>query len=439
MSDSSDLEDPGEQIRIALRPSRECSDALALSSDAIAVPASIGRKGLSAVVNHLLEREDIPFEFIVGKSTKLLRTGVEKEARKLGLSLEEAIPITYFPSTDAPQAMGESERLPDWISSMDAIDQTLVTGCYDGSLYLFETKNKKSSSSLLPIQQTKAHDGPVKCVSIGKDNENQVWIASGSMDHSLKLFKDLNEYAQCHEGHSSSIGAVDIHGSGQRLASGDWDGNVCLWDFSDITEQPIKKSKGGSQLQLLSPIRFQAHGGKVSGISWGNFEKARNEAPENLFTASWDHSIKLWDVGRQDCLTTLNSSRVFSCIDTSYHSKGIVASGHPDCTIRLWDVRANNSKESSLVVSDSTFRPSHKAWVTAVKWSVNSPFHLASTSHDGTIKYWDIRSSSPLHTVRSFGEDHKAFCLVVGNSNQEQTIYVGGTDNCVKQFMVPSH
>jgi ribosome biogenesis protein len=103
---------------------------LEVPSEPIAVPADVGRKGLTAVLNHLLGRgaiasedskdnhdhsdsEDvdsttnsdklppIPFEFVMSKN-RLLRKGVEKEARQHGISMEEAIPITYFPATTGP-------------------------------------------------------------------------------------------------------------------------------------------------------------------------------------------------------------------------------------------------------------------------------------------------------------------------------------------------
>jgi len=203
-----------------------------------------------------------------------------------------------------------------------------------------------------------------------------------------------------------------------------------------------KKSKGTVSIKSAMPTltpkwSLQAHSSKVSGISWGNYEKINSSKNEtrHLVTGSWDHSLKVWDVERQDCLLTLNGSRVVSCLDTSYHSSGTVATGHPDCTVRLWDTRTSDdtAKESSLMklVSDRTFRPSHKEWISDVQWSRQNPYHLASTSHDGTLKLWDIRSPLPLHTVRSFPASQKGLSLVYGKSGY---LFAGGTDCIVKQF-----
>jgi len=478
--DEGDGNDAGEQVRVFLTLAAECLDrSLEVSTEPIAVPADIGRKGLSAVINHLLERgvldedaedaEDdesrlpaLAFDFILGTNHKLLRTGVEREARRSGMSLEEAISITYFPAQEAPDLTGESEPLPDWISGMSFVTSSktslLCTATYDGSIQVYRPSTDGSDKSVaLQKVATKAevHSGPIKCLDAASDKDSLVWIASGSMDHSLALHSldpttdVLNKYATCVGGHASAIGSVDIWSNDKLLASGDWDGGVCIWDFSKAPEEPMeeehskKKTKTASAsvskkagLKTLAPMySIQAHSSKVSGVSFGNFEKKSKSAQRQLITGSWDHSLKVWDISRQDCLLTLNGSRVISCLDTSHHSPGVVATGHPDCMVRLWDVRTDDSRGSSLAVSDNTFKPSHNAWISSVQWSLRDPYQLASTSHDGTIKLWDIRSSLPLHTVRAFPKAEKGLCLAFGEGERSGGFLLGGGTDCiVKQF-----
>jgi ribosome biogenesis protein YTM1 len=219
------------------------------------------------------------------------------------------------------------------------------------------------------------------------------------------------------------------------VVSGDWNGGLALWNLSSSSsdstmEEPVKKRKTSSKkhssaatVRNISPsTKLQAHSSQISGVSWND--------ESTIITGSWDHTLKVWNVERQESLLTLNGSRVISCMDASTLSPAVVATGHPDCTIRLWDVRTDSGDAASSLVSDSSLKPSHKAWVSAVQWSPNDPYVLASTSHDGTIKVWDIRSTLPLHTVRAFPKEEKGLCLAFG----DMALFAGGSDCVVKKF-----
>jgi len=493
MSDASDSDEAGEQIRVSLTLAAEVIDrTLEVTSEPIAVPASVGRKGLAAVINHLLDRrvklddeaedasddedEDdkdklpaIPFDFVLKENNRLLRSGVEREARRYGLSLEKPLAILYFPAQEAPELQGETEILPDWVSCLsyvaDAKDGAyLCAASYDGSLRIYHPQqehDEKENVILNPIaSRSTAHGGPIKCMTAMMDPINHSLVmASGGMDNMLVVHyydpksKKLRKQIKCQLGHAAAVSSVDFFPATRTLASGDWDGTLALWDLKEATEseeaQTSKKAKTESKskstkspTKSLAPKALlpKAHSSQISGISWGNLHKNNLKGSDahshkTLITGSWDHSVKVWDMERQECILSLNGSRVVACLDTSHHSDGIVATGHPDCAVRLWDVRQDNSAST---VSDKTFRPSHKAWVSGVQWSPNNPYHLASTSHDSTVKVWDIRSALPLHTVRVFPKTEKGLCLAYGQPAEgvsgQASFFLGGTDCTVKHF-----
>lgn len=502
-SDSDSDSDQGVQVRVSLKLASSVQDrSLEVPTEPIAVPADVGRKGLSAVLNHLLGRaivkdkdgddddhssdsdgdddEKLPpitFEFIVsGTNNRLLRKGVESEARQHGLSLEEAITITYFPASNSPTLLDDDEKLPDWISCLSAPptyhqSNILVSGCYDGTIHLYKRSNDGGKKGLTEVNFAAAATGPIKAVATTVIDDT-LWIASGSLDHSLNVYTYrtgsndggiLESQGQCIQPDndvipSNSFSSLDFASAQSRLlASGNADGLISIWDVqsahetTSVTEKKKQKTsgnkkKGTSKREIAAVMNMEsAHSQLVSGLSWGNHHNHQHSSDNvigndtHLISGSWDHSIKLWDVEKQNCLLTLNGARVVSCLDTSYHSEGVVATGHPDCKIRLWDVRVNNSKQSAIL-ADNTFRPSHKAWISSVQWSPSNPYQLASTSHDGTAKIWDIRSANPLHTVRAFPKAEKSLCLQWELSKEGaddlQTIYAGGTDCRIKQLVL---
>jgi ribosome biogenesis protein len=507
-SENGSDDEQARQVRVSLKLAASVQDrSMEVPSEPIAVPADVGRKGLSAVVNHLLgravvrdseegggdddiddstgEEEKLPpltFEFILsGTNNRLLRMGVEKEARRHGLSLEEAVTISYFPAANVPELMDDDKRLPDWVSCLSSprtqlrSGRLVVSGCYDGTIHIYKRgTNSNGNDVLSELNFVAAATSPIKALATASIDD-VLWIACASLDHSMNMYTCesgndggvLQSQGQCVQSESdfassNVITSLDFASSAQPrlLAGGNAGGMISIWDVekssqvdaSSVVEKKQKTSAGGrkgsTKGEIAAVINLEsAHSQQVSGVSWGNHLYHPNSSEDNvalgndnhLISGSWDHSIKLWDVEKQNCLLTLNGSRVVTCLDTSYHSEGVVASGHPDCTIRLWDVRVNNPKQSTIL-ADTTFRPSHKAWVSCVQWSPSNAYQLVSTSHDGTVKLWDIRSSNPLHTIRAHKKEEKGMCLLWHSASfqeggdDRQTIYAGGTDCVIKQL-----
>lgn len=80
--------------------------------------------------------------------------------------------------------------------------------------------------------------------------------------------------------------------------------------------------------------------------------------------------------------------------------------GGSDWIVRVWDVRA---KPSDGRAAELKFFAGHKGWVGQVAWCPEREHVFASASHDGTVRLWDTRGSSPLHTVQA--HEGKALCL----------------------------
>jgi ribosome biogenesis protein YTM1 len=142
----------------------------------------------------------------------------------------------------------------------------------------------------------------------------------------------------------------------------------------------------------ISPLGIMSgHSGAVSSLS---FDVVGLGSEENhLYSGGYDNAVRVWD------LSTLSNVNSFVCEkavrSVSYSSNSnLIASGHSDPLIRLWDPRG---VEAALIVAHLK---GARNTIAQVKWSPDSAYHLAAASHDGAVRVHDMRSpEQPMHIV----------------------------------------
>lgn len=179
--------------------------------------------------------------------------------------------------------------------------------------------------------------------------------------------------------HSAAINALAIEEIESRyMLSGSGDSSIKLWDLADVPEGEEKYTP------IASIPRKAAHNFGVSAVQWWKQDTGM------FFTASFDHTVKVWDTNSLEVVHTFDLNNRVYAIDVNgaqinaHLSQALVAAASDQPFIRLLDIRASSSAHTL---------PGHKGKTIAVSWHPQNPYLLASGGHDGEAKVWDIRRS----------------------------------------------
>eukprot|EP01090_Pellita_catalonica_P006306 TRINITY_DN16510_c0_g1_i1.p1 TRINITY_DN16510_c0_g1~~TRINITY_DN16510_c0_g1_i1.p1 ORF type:complete len:437 (-),score=76.35 TRINITY_DN16510_c0_g1_i1:133-1260(-) len=218
------------------------------------------------------------------------------------------------------------------------------------------------------------------------DGTVNVWDAT-----SATLLKTLRGPRQ------RAFASVDFSGSGELVLGGATDNNIWVWNYE--SGRPLHTLTG--HRGAVGPAQFS--------LDW-----------KNVVSGSKDRTIKIWDLEKGFCTTTIMCGS--RCNDICFTQRGVVCSAHYDKTVRLHDIR--NGKEVHRVSA-------HTGQVTSVCVSPDQVY-LLSNSRDNTMILFDKRSM--LKQIRTFksrkyrnGADWNKACF----SGSGKYVIAGGYDGTI--------
>ena len=244
-------------------------------------------------------------------------------------------------------------------------------------------------------------------------------IASGDWDKAVRIWDaDTGELVTVLLGHEAAVRALAYSPDGTHVVSGSVDTTVRVWNISTGASRVLKGHQGSVYSLSYSPNgEYLASGSvdttiRVWNISTGAsrvlkghqgsvYSLSYSPNGEYLASGSVDTTIRVWDITTGETTVVLEGHRdaVYSL---AYSPDGNdIASGGSDSTVRIWDVSTANNW---LVLS------SHQRDVVAVTYSRNGK-RIMSGSMDQTVRTWDIKRGRFLSVLSLSGDsvDEVAF------------------------------
>ncbi|KAK1383537.1 Ribosome biogenesis protein WDR12-like [Heracleum sosnowskyi] len=416
--DAMDIEEEEMSRQVQVRFVTKLKAPLKAPNTTIAIPSNLTRMGLSTLVNTLLQssasEEDAAdwkheaFDFLI--QGELVRMALGQFLLAKGITAEKVLEIEYIKAV-IPRKEEEPSLHDDWVSAVDGSNPGFIlTGCYDGLGRVW-----KSAGTCTHILE--GHNDAITSVSIvnpkGVESSNDMHVATASKDKTIKLWKFDAEDTLDHpmnirsfrtlRGHNASVQTIAGQASGDMLCSGSWDCRIKLWQTkaseSGGDSVSIKKRKTGgeneeSQSEGEAVSTFVGHTQCVSSVVWPEYD--------TIYSASWDHSIRRWDVEAGKDTLNIFCGKVINSIDVGGEGSALIAAGGSDPILRIWDPRKPGTLAPVFQFS------SHSSWISTCKWHDKSWFHLLSASYDGKLMLWDLRTAWPLAVIDS--HEDKVLC-----------------------------
>ncbi|MBD0262106.1 MAG: hypothetical protein ICV78_05075 [Tolypothrix sp. Co-bin9] len=261
------------------------------------------------------------------------------------------------------------------------------------------------------VNRLEGHTDIVWGITFSPDGQ---WLASGSRDKTVKLWRTNGTLVQTLKGHKDAVTSVSFSPDGQTLASASLDKTVLLWqrnpsngEFDELPYKTLQKDGNWVYSVNFSPdgellatgskdstIKLWRRDGSLvkilkghkAGVNWVTF------SPDGKFiaSASDDKTVKIWRRDGSLVTTLLGHQNGVTVVDFSPDSQLLATAGR-DKKVMLWQ-REGNTTQDVLKFRPYRTLQQHTSTIWSLNFSDNGQ-QLASGSEDNTINLWNVRGT----------------------------------------------
>ncbi|SEF93234.1 WD40 repeat [Nonomuraea solani] len=362
------------------------------------------------------------------------------------IDADRAARLWHLDDRRSPAPIGRP--FPDRSSNIAAFGpggQVLATGNTQGAVQLWNISAPGAPLALgLPFS---AHTGYLSALTFSADGR---LLASAGADHTIQLWHlTPSRWA----GHTVGVAAVDVRSDGRVVASGGYDHTIRLWSLSGTggltpLGPPIREHGDAVTAIAFSPDgRLLASGSSLRDPAvrlWDVSGPARAGPPSRLTghtehvsslvfdpsggllaSASWDRTIRVWDIGAASTLMTLAEPGWVHAVAFRPDGRLLAAAGK-DLTVRLWHVPG--------FAPAATFT-AHTAEVKAVAFRPDGRV-LASAGEDGRVRLWNLADPTAPKSIGPALTGHTEPVAAVAFSPDGRTLASAGADESIRLWDV---
>ncbi|HTQ43454.1 MAG TPA: protein kinase [Polyangiaceae bacterium] len=265
---------------------------------------------------------------------------------------------------------------------------------WDGSVHLWDFNGGGE-------RVLKGHTAPVEHVEVSKDGS---LLVSCSEDATVRLWDLRTFVARVFRGHTGPVMECSISPDRRTLLTAGLDSTVRIWDIGDerferALPEPdddlyaVAFSPDGSRIATAGDetvVRvFLTTTGEVTlleGHTGSTDRLAFLGDGSHLASASYDHTVRVWDLATRTSVVLPHEGRVMSIAPTRDGSS--IVTGSEGGLVRVWDV----ARREAITMTGHTGR------VDSVVLSPDEQL-VASAGLDGTTRVWDRKSGAPLRVL----------------------------------------